>query len=83
VVTLLDKRVLSLAFWLHFACGAFFGLFLGFNAWLACVDRFHLPDTVATGLICMIGTPMACGLALGFAKIWHDWDNLSKRGKNW
>jgi hypothetical protein len=31
----------------------------------------------------MVGGAIVFGLALGIAKIRFDWDNFSKRGKNW
>lgn len=68
-------------FWLHFALGAFFGLFLGFGIWGE--PRLGLYTSARAGWICMIGVPILSGLAFGFAKVKFNWDNLSKRGKNW
>lgn len=73
------KKLVRSAFLVHFALGAFLGLFLGLNLWI----QLELPDSVLAGAICTIGGSLACGTLLGLAKVKFDWDNFSKRGKNW
>jgi Na+/H+-dicarboxylate symporter len=73
------EKMIRFTFWVHFACGAFFGLFVGFSIWA----RSGMYDSAIAGWACMIGAPIICGLILGIAKIRFNWDNFSKRGKNW
>jgi hypothetical protein len=74
-------KMVRFSFWLHFACGAVLGLLVGLNVWGE--PSFGLYDSAAAGWVCMVGGAIVFGLALGIAKIRFDWDNFSKRGKNW